>query len=146
MLTGLLLFVVHYALLGAWTGSLMNLVEAGMVFIAYQKEKFAWAKSSVWLFVFIGLFILSGIVTGKTWVDSCPVIAQIFGAIAVWQKSPRAIRFLMFVPRPLWFFYNFVVGSYAGMAAEIFILASVLIGIIRFDILKRSHKQGEKSR
>lgn len=144
MLTGLVLFVVHYASLGAWTGALMNLIEAGMVFIAYQKETSTWAKSPGWLFVFIILFIISGVATGKTWVDVCPVIAQIFGAIAVWQKSPRTIRVLMLVPRPLWFFYNFIVGSYAGMIAELFILASVVTGIVRFDILGRSVKKHKK--
>lgn len=135
MLTGVLLFVVHYALLGAWTGSLMNLVEAGMVFIAYKKETEAWAGRIFWLYLFIGLFVAGGILTAKSWIDFLPVLAQAFGAIAVWQTSARAIRFLMLVPRPLWFLYSVPVGSYAGMVTELFIFVSVVVGIMRFDIL-----------
>ncbi len=78
--------------------------------------------------------------TLKTASDVLPIAAQIFGGIAVWQNNPRSIRFLMLIPRPLWFIYNLFVGSYAGMIAEVFIFTSVLVGIIRFDILRQVKK------
>ena len=140
MLAGLVFFVIHYSLLKAWTGALMNLIEAGIVFIAYKKEKSSWAKQKMWLYVFILIYIIAGVITVKSLVDFLPIIAQIFGAIAVWQTNPRTIRFIMLAPRPLWFIYNFMVGSYAGMTTEVLILASVLIGIFRFDILKQKKK------
>ena len=140
MLTGLLLFVGHYSLLGAGTGALMNLIEAGVVFVAYKKETEKWAQNKYWPLFFICAFIITGWIVGKNIVDSLPIFAQIAGTIAVYQSRPRAIRFIMLIPRPLWFVYNFTVGSYAGMIAEIFILASVLVGIIRFDILGHKEK------
>ncbi|HEX7042374.1 MAG TPA: YgjV family protein [Patescibacteria group bacterium] len=140
MLVGLILFVIHYYLLNAGTGSLMNLVEAGVVFVSYKKETALWAKQKFWLYVFVLAYIIAGIVTFKSFVDCLPIIAQIFGAIAVWQTNPKIIRFLMLIPRPLWFAYNLVVGSYAGVTTEILILASVLIGIVRFDILSKHAK------
>lgn len=144
MLAGLVLFVFHYALLGAWVGSLMNLIEAAMVFVAYKRETDHWAQKLYWLYVFIALSIVAGALTAKSLVDILPVVAQIFGTVAVWQKSPKAIRFIMLVPRPLWFIYNFTVGSYAGMTAEIFIFLSIIIGIVRFDILGAAKKQAGK--
>ena len=141
MLIGLVLFVVHYSLLHAWTGALLNLIEAGMVYVAHQKENKSWANKKLWLYIFIILFIISGLITSKTIVGVLAVLAQIFGAIAVWQKNPRTIRFIMLIPRPLWFLYNLSVGSYAGMIKEIFIFVSVLTGIIRFDILGKSSKR-----
>ena len=39
MLTGVLLFVLHYSLLHAWTGALMNAIEASVVFVSFKKEK-----------------------------------------------------------------------------------------------------------
>ena len=140
MLAGLLLFVISYALLRAWTGSLANLIEFGVTFVAYKKENKAWAKKSYWLYVFIGLYILTGALTARSLVDALPIIAQTFGAIAVWQTNTRAIRFLMLIPRPLWFTYNFAVGAQAAMIAEVLIFASVMTGIIRFDILKQKEK------
>jgi len=94
-----------------------------------------------WPYIFIALYVLVGVFTTKTLINFLPIIGQIFGALAVWQTKPRTIRLLMLVPRPLWFIYNLVVGSYAGMTAEIFILMSVLIGIIRFDILGEKEKK-----
>jgi len=138
MLTGLLIFVVHYSLLGAWTGALMNFIEAGVVFVAYKKEKESWAKQKFWPYIFIIIFITAGLITSKAAIDFLPILAQIFGTIAVWQKNPKAIRFIMLVPRPLWFFYNLIVGSYAGMATEVFIFFSIAIGIVRFDVLGKS--------
>ncbi len=142
MLVGLVFFVVHYSLLGAWIGALMNLIEVSMVYVAYKKETHTWAQKKYWLVVFIGLFAVAGVLTAKSLVDYLPVIAQICATIAVWQTNPRAIRFIMLAPRPLWFIYNLVVGSYAGMVAEVLILLSVVTGIVRFDILRKpeSHK------
>ncbi len=140
MFVGLLLFVLHYSLLGAWTGALMNLIEAGVVFVSFKKETALWAKKSFWPYLFIVAYVLTGALTLKSVPDIFPIIAQIFGAIAVWQKNPRTIRFIILVPRPLWFGYNLIVGSYAGMVTEIVILLSVFVSIVRFDILHQAEK------
>ena len=64
-----------------------------------------------------------------------PILAMTIDSFAVWNKKTQYIRLLMLIPRPLWFVYNYTVVSYAGMVTEIFVLFSILIGIIRFDIL-----------
>ena len=140
MLIGLLLFVAHFSLLNAWTGSFMNLIEVGIVFVSFKKDTAVWARWRFWPHIFILSYILAGFLTFKILSDILPIIAQIFGAVAVWQKNPHAIRFIMLIPRPLWFIYNFIVGSYAGMVTEVFILLSVVVGIIRFDILGQTQK------
>ncbi|MEK7070605.1 MAG: YgjV family protein, partial [Patescibacteria group bacterium] len=56
------------------------------------------------------------------------------GTIAFWQSNPRYIRLIGLISPPLWFTYNYISGSYAGMFAEIILLSSNLIGIYRFDI------------
>ncbi len=144
MFVGLLLFIVHFSLLQAWTGALMNVIEAGVVFVAYKKETDRWAQKKFWLYIFIFLYVLAGAFTAKSLIDFFPVIAQIFGAIAVWQTNPKTIRFIMLIPRPLWFTYNLTVGSYAGMTTEVFVLASVLIGIFRFDIIPQLNLKKKK--
>jgi len=140
MLIGVSLFVIHYALLGAWTGSMMNLIEACVVFVSYKKETKKWAANKAWPYILSLAYILAGLLTAHQLTSYLPVVAQIFGAIAVWQTNPRRIRYIMLVPRPLWFTYNFLVHSQAGIVAEIFIFLSVITGIIRFDILKQGPK------
>lgn len=136
MLGGLILFVIQYTLLNAWTGAFMNLIEAGMVYVSFKKETTKWAKSNWWLYIFITLYCLFGLLSYKNITDLLPIIAQAFGAVAVWQTNSKTIRYLMLIPRPLWFIYNLIVGSYAGMITEVLILFSLIIAIVRFDILK----------
>lgn len=138
MLSGILLFVVHYILLGAWLGALMNLIGAAMVLVSSKKDSAPWAMRKFWFYLFILLFAIVGIATSKTLIDFLPVLAQIIGTFAIWQTNPRTIRFLMLIPRPLWFLYNLMVGSYPGMFTEVFVFLSVIVGIVRFDILKKT--------
>ncbi len=147
LLAGALLFTVHFSLLGARTGALMNLIAIGVTFVAYKKGTAAWANRPVWLYVSIGLYVLCGMLIYQRPIDTLPVIGQIFGAIAVWQTNPRIIRFIMLLPRPLWFIYNLAVGSQAGVVAELFITSSVVIGIARFDVipLLSSHRNHDRS-
>ncbi|MEK9195850.1 MAG: YgjV family protein, partial [Patescibacteria group bacterium] len=72
-----------------------------------------------------------------TWhglISLLPMIGMITGTIAFWQSNPRYIRLIGLISPPLWFTYNYISGSYAGMFAEIILLSSNLIGIYRFDI------------
>lgn len=135
MLSGLLLFVVHYSLLHAWTGAVMNFIEAWTVFVAYKKETEIWAQWKYRPFLFILLFLITGYGSSQGLIDMLPIIAQIFGTIAVWQTKPTLIRYIMLIPRPLRFIYNAAVWSYAGVIAEVCIFVSVVVSIIRFDIL-----------
>lgn len=141
MLAGLILFVVHYSLLHAWTGAFMNLIEASMVYVSFKKETKKWAQKAFWPYLFATLYITAGFIVSRTLTSWLPVLAQIFGTIAVWQKKPKYIRFIMLAPRPLWFTYNLVVGSQAGVIAEILILASIVMGIVRFDILHQKESR-----
>lgn len=47
----------------------------------------------------------------------------------------------MLTPRLMWFTYNFIVGSQAGMVTEAIVLFSLIIGIFRFDVLKNKFQQ-----
>ena len=68
-----------------------------------------------------------------------PILAGIADTFCLWQRDAKSIRFLTLVPRPFWSLYVFLVGSYAGMTTEILVLSSVLIAIVRFDILHQKN-------
>lgn len=119
----------------------MNLIGSAMVFVSYKKDSAAWAKHKFWKYFFILLFLVVGFVTSKALVDYLPILAQVLGTIAIWQTNPKAIRFMMLIPRPLWFMYNLVAGSYPGMLTEVFVFLSIVVGIVRFDILGKSPKK-----
>ena len=136
-----ILFTIHFGLLGAWTGAAMNGVAAIRTYIFNQRESKQWSNKQVWLYLFVVLFWVFGIVTWSGYYSILPILAMTIDSFAVWNKETKSIRMFMLIPRPLWLTYNFTVGSYAGMITEIFVLFSILIGIIRFDIFAKRKTQ-----
>lgn len=131
-----IVFTLHYYLLHAWIAVAMNAIEALRTILFYQKDMKVWAQHPVWMYISMGAFILAGLIIWTDYSSLLLIIATVVDTFALWKSSTRSIRFLMLISRPLWFVYNFLVGSYAGMTTEVLVLASVLIGIVRFDVLK----------
>jgi inner membrane protein len=132
-----IVFILHFGLLYAWTAIAMNVIGALRSIIFYQKDTKVWAQHIIWMYVFMGAFILAGVITWTDYASLLPIIAMVIDTFALWKRSTKSIRFLMLIPRPLWFSYNFLVGSYAGMTTEVVVFTSILIGIVRFDMPKK---------
>lgn len=133
--TSQIFYAIHYGLLGAWTAFAMNIVGMTRSFLFTQKGKKKWMDNNIMMYVFIGLFWIAGILSWVGWVSILPVLAMTIETIGLWMKNPTKIRFNMLGLRPLWLSYNIIYRSYAGMTADLFVLISLLAGIIRFDII-----------
>ena len=131
------LFVIHFLLLGASTAVVMNTIAAVRTFIFYIADNKTWANHKIWLVLFILLFWLFGLLSWEGYYSLLPILAMTIDSIAVWMKKTKTLRLIALFPRPFWFLYNFIVGSYAGMATEFVTLLSITTGIIRFDTLKK---------
>lgn len=129
------LFAIHFALLGAWTGSAMNFVNTLRSYIFANKGNKYWANNKVWVLVFILLFSIFTLITWQGWISLLPLIAMISGTIAFWLDNPRHIRLLSLISPPAWFIYNLTFNSYPGMIIEVLLFLSIIIGIFRFDII-----------
>lgn len=134
-----ILFVIHYGLLGAWIGSAMNLVSAIRTYIFKQRENHSWANQRFWPYLFMSISWLSGIFTWNSLLCILPIIAMTIDTWVAWTLKPKTIRFLTLIPRPMWFIYDITVHSYPGLIGETVTFVSVLIGIIRFDILHKNN-------
>jgi len=126
-------YAIHFALLGAWTGSAMNVVATSRSYVFQQRTKKKLADNKIWLFGFLVIIILS---TAFTWEGNhslLPMIGTLIYTFAFWMKNERWIRLLSLVGIPFWMIYNVMVNSFAGIIAQVFLTISILIGIIRFD-------------
>jgi len=128
-------FIFHFVLLGIWTAAAMNIVGSTRTFFFIFRGRKKWTDSIAIMFIFICLFLIAGVTSWQNWLSILPIIAMIIETIGLWQKNPRLIRFIVFVPHPMWLTYNFIHRSYPGVLTEVFILVSLITGIIRFDIL-----------
>ena len=136
-------FVVHFGFLGAWTAVAMNAISATRTYIFNQKESKSWANNRIWFYLFLALFWIAGILVWEGYYSLFPILAMTAETIGLWMEKTKHIRILSLIPRPLWFTYNFIVGSYAGMITEVFVFSSIIIGIFRFDVSKAKRKTSE---
>ena len=129
-------FVLHFLLLGAWTGMGMNLLEIPRNMVFAKKE----IKNQVlWTVLFITAFIVLGIFTWESPMSLFPITAMCLSTVAFSLKNPKHIRFCSLPVSALWFTYNIISLSIAGALTEGFCLLSILIAIIRFDIFRRTY-------
>ncbi len=127
------LFTVHYILLGAYTGAVMNLLGA-MRSLVYANRDKKWASSVLWPITFSILFAISGVLTWANAYSVFPMIAMLLSSVVLWIQNPKINRSLSIPSSCCWLIYNIKNLSYPGIATEIFVLISIIVGIIRLDI------------
>ena len=126
-------FVLHFSLIGAYTGALLNAVAMLRSIVFVNKEK-RWADKRQWLYVFCVLSIFAGVVTWEAWYSVLPIAGMICSSVAFWVKKPKNVRLISFPSSPLWLIYNLLGKSYAGVLTEIINMTSIIIAIIRLDL------------
>ena len=138
-----LIFVVHFSLIGAYTGAAMNVVCALRCTIYYFSDR-KWAKSKAWLAVFIGVSVVLGVLTWGDIYSIFPLMAMVITSISFWLKKESHIRLLTLPTQPGWMIYNIHNNSISGLLTDIVIFSSILIAIIRYDIIKKEKPQAVK--
>ena len=98
-------------------------------------------KLTIMVSCFIIIFIAVGLYTWEDYYSIFPIFSMVLGTITFWLKSTKLIRFLTLAMSPSWLIYNIIIVSYPGIMTEIFVTTSIIIGIIRFDILKKEELQ-----
>lgn len=126
-----LTWMAHFFLLGAYTGAAMNLVNATRTY-TFCKTNCRERKSKPVFFVLV--FILATVLTWHGFRSLMPLIGSLIGTYALWQTNTSRIRLVILLSPCVWFIYNFLSGSYAGMIADVIGASSVLVGIYRFDV------------
>ena len=70
-----MLWIIHYGLLGAITAVCLNFISFARSVIFFHNDK-RWAKSTVWLWLFIALFAINSILTWEGWRSILPGVAM----------------------------------------------------------------------
>lgn len=129
------LWVIHYAALGAVTAVFINFVAFARSVVFYNNAK-PWAKSTLWLWFFMLAFVLNSVFTWEGWVSVLPAIGMCATTGALWTRNSRRMRGLYLLSSPPWLIYNLLCGSYSCTIVEIFAFSSYILAIYRFDIKK----------
>lgn len=132
-----LFFGVQYLLLGAYSGALVDFLGClrNGVFLACDRK----GKSlRPWRIGFCVVFVAVALLTWAGPKSLLSAVAKVASTTAYGSSNPRLIRLITLCSSSCWLVYNALVFSLGGVVGEIITLASVLVGILRFDILKRA--------
>lgn len=143
---GSLLFAIHFTLLGATLGGILNglgIVRA----LVYSNRERTRAEKPIWLWVFGAAFLLAYIssflwfgvsVSPKNLIlEALPAIAMLATTVSFRFTEAAMIRRLGAVSSPLWLIYNIFNFSIGGICCEVLNLLSILTAVIRLDRGKR---------
>ena len=131
------LFCIHFAMLGAYTGAVLNGIGVLRSFVFVNRGK-RWADNGLWLWLFCILSVAVGIFTWDGLISILPVAGMVFTTVAFRIKTPRIVRRVAFPSSPLWLVYNVFTHSLGGVITEVISMISILTAMIRLDFKKES--------
>lgn len=126
------LFAIQYFLLGALTGSAMNLISAFREFVFYRVVKKG--KATKWyICAFSFALLVAGILLWDSWISIFAIFGKIITTISFGMRKPKQVRLLTLPSCFSWLVYNISCRSVAGMITEILGIVSIFIGMLRYD-------------
>ena len=136
-------FAIQYFLLGAYTGMAVNLIGCLRNFI-FSKQISKNKKTSLSVAIFSIAFVLFGFITWQGPKSFLIIMAKVLSTLAYGNKNTTIVRSIIFVTSTSWLIYNYCVLSIAGVLCEAFTLVSLIVGIIRLDIIPYFRKKFAK--
>lgn len=124
-------WVIHFGLIGAIAGAAMNSVGI-LRSVSYSRLPATGPRPQGVLWSIIALSIVVTAIVWQGMASLLPMMAMIIAAIAFWQRSEQMIRLLLLLCVPLWFTYNLLFLSYAGMASDTLALISAIVALYRY--------------
>lgn len=141
-LVGTFLFSIHFYLLDATMGCILNALSAVRAVIFLNKEKLH-ADRPVWLAGFTAVYIASYVLTFTLFgtaatlknlvLEVLPLIGMVAITISFRLSDAKAIRKFALISSPCWLIYNIANMSIGAILCEVLSLGSILIGIFRLD-------------
>jgi len=131
------LWVVHYLLLGASSGAVINAINVAREGVFYHKEK-KWASILLWPVLFVCANAVSTLFSWQGWISLLPLLGSSINVVALWCASPRWMRLLSIPALTLWEIYSILVGSVPSMIVNVLSIISAVWGLAREARKKRS--------
>ena len=126
-----LVFVIHYLLIGAVSGMVLNIV-AMIRNLVYSRRDLKLFSGKWWPIAFAVIMGITGMLFWQDWYSVFVVAGLVINSVCMSFKDPQKIRKSILVTSPLVLVYNAFALSFGGMIYESVAIISALIGIIRF--------------
>ncbi|MEE0955671.1 MAG: YgjV family protein [Eubacterium sp.] len=126
-------WIIHYLMLSAMSGVVINVVCFIRNLIFQQRGKKKWADSNLIPIVTCALEILLTVMVWKDGFDVLACTAASLQTTSLWMKEPKKIRIFSFIASPIWIVYDLHHASYVGILTEVITMTSLIIAAWRYD-------------
>ena len=123
-------FTIHYLLIGAYTGMVMNAVNI-VRNIAYDRRNRSGKNDIYTPLVFAVIQATMAAFTWDAWYSVFVLVGIVTNTVCMSFKNPQNVRKSIIVTSPLVFTYDVFSRSYGGMVYESVAWISAIIGILR---------------
>lgn len=143
-------FSIHFWMLGAITGCLLNILGVARAAVYAQRSTRKWAAHPVWIYIFsaaaLVIYLLSFTVFDKEVtfrllvLELLPVIATAVTSVAYRMPGGAQVRVLSLFSSPLWLIYNACNGSIGGVISDSLSIISIFAGMFKHDRKKKGER------
>ena len=135
---GDLIYMVHYLMLGSYSGC-VTLIVCALSGLVYSCKGHSWAEWRGWKWFFCGLLIVSCLFVWRTDFDPLPCICTLISILTVilttWSGKSTINRLgKLLSAGPAWLIYCISVGSPSGAIAELIGMGSAALGLYRYGL------------
>lgn len=124
----------QYLLFGRYDSMLVSFVAiaANVIYFGLNKKK----KSAVPFQILFGvLFVFIVLWQWKDWTSIFVLMAKVLSTVSLGFRNTKIIRILNLISTPCWLAYNLSIPSIAGICSDLLMLTSLIIALIRIDVI-----------
>ena len=134
------LSTIHYLLLGGYTGAVINFASCFTNGVYWYRN--TRGKNVVpFQIAFAIMFVALGLLSWEGYISFFVILAKLISSVALGIKNTRTIRILNLISNPSWMVYNIYTGSISACLTDALVTLSVLIAVIRYDILGKTEDE-----
>lgn len=122
--------MIHYLLLGAYSGLITKIIAFVRNYVIIAKEKKKFFNSKLILYLFVLIYIISALFTYKNIFSILPIVAAIIYLVVVWNGNELKVKKIAFYCYFLWLIYNISIFSIFAIISNIISLISTGIAVL----------------
>lgn len=134
------IFSIQYILLDAITGAVMNIISCfrNLIYINCDKKN---KNTYSWMVLFSVIMLVMGVITWDSPFSLLAIAGKIISTVSYGLKDAKKVRLLTLPSSIGWLIYDSYYHSVGGVMNQLLIILSILISIIRYDILKKGMRK-----
>lgn len=143
MMVANVLDIIHYILLGAYSGCITKVIALVRNEIIIIKEKNKKLNNKIVLISLLFIYLVSGVLTYKNIYSILLILAAMIYLYFVWNGNELKVKKCAFYCYFLWLIYNICVFSIAGITSNIVSIISTFIAVYNEKMVNKSKEVKE---